>query len=394
MPEDMTIMIVDGGARGHVLSEAYENDPRVKRIVVAPGNDFVGHNRQKDVIIAKDSSLKDPKSLLNVAQRYKPDLVDVAQDDALALGTVNLLRDNGFAALGPTAEAARIESSKVWSRDFMARHEIPSPAFKSFTDSREAIEYLRLEYGKKGNKNKLLFEKADGLCGGKGALRSRSLREGIANVKYMSNFGTAGSNFVIEDGIVGKDGRAGEEFSYVVITDGHTYRSFKPGQDNKLAKNFDEGDQTGGMGANAPAQVVTLEIAAKTERCIITRAIAGMAKEGLPYVGILYVGGMEVDGDPYVVEFNARPGDPETQVMWPGVKNYPEMVLAALKGRLSEVKLRDDIKYRWCVVGASRGYPGDYTQAKGKIIYGLEEAAKLRGISIYGAGITIQDGKF
>jgi len=390
MPEDITIMIVDGGARGHVLSEAYENDPRVKRIVVAPGNDFVGHNRQKDVVIAKDCSLKDPNSLLAVAQKYKPDLVDVAQDDALDLDTVGLLRANGFPAFGPTRKETIIESSKIWSRGFMLEYDIPSPAFATFSSVDQAVSHLKVEYEK--NPDKLLFQKANGLCGGKGALKSRSLKEGIENVRRMKDFGEAGSCFLIEDGIVRKDGSTGEEFSYVVITDGKTYQAFKPAQDNKLAENFDKGEQTGGMGANAPALVVTRELANKIKGNIISRAIAGMSKEGRPYVGILYVGGMEADGEPVVIEFNARPGDPEAQVMWPGVTNYPEMVLKALDGKLDEVRMADDTRYRWCVVGASRGYPGPVE--KGKRIYGLKEAAKLRGVKIYGAGIAVQDGKF
>lgn len=394
MTEYMTVMIIDGGARGHVLSESYENDPCVKRIIVAPGNDFVVYNRGKEVIIAKDSSLKDPKSLLTIAQKYKPDLTDVAQEDALALGMVDLLKTNGFNVFGHIQEAAIIEWDKEWSRGFMKRHDIPSTHFTSFDFDEEmsARMYVRDRYN--DNPETLLFVKASGLCAGKGALACRSLNQAYENIARMKGFGKAGRKFLIEDGIVGKDGTVGEEFSYVVITDGHTYRAFKPGQDNKLAKTFDEGEQTGGMGANAPALVVTREVAAKVERRIVMPAIKGMAEEGHTYAGILYVGGMLVDNEPVTVEFNARPGDPETQVMWPGVANYPEMVLASLEGKLSEVRMRDDIKYRWCVVGASRGYPGDYLQAKGKRIYGMEEAGKLRGISIYGAGILIQDGKF
>src|SRR3989338_3846571 len=137
MPEDMTVMVVDGGARGHVLSEAYENDPRVKKIIVAPGNDFIGHDRQKEVIIAKDCSLKNPASLLAVAKKYSPDLVDVAQDDALALGTVELLTADCFRAFGPTMNAARIEWDKAWSREFMFDKGIPSPRFRTFARETE-----------------------------------------------------------------------------------------------------------------------------------------------------------------------------------------------------------------------------------------------------------------
>ena len=390
MPEDMTVMIVDGGARGHVISELYENDPRVKRIVVAPGNDGIGYKRKKDVIIAKDSSLKDPNSLLAVARKYSADLVDVAQDDALALGTVDLLRANDFLAFGATKDASQIEWDKGWSRDFMKRHDIPSPHFEIYDiDSMpnakgRSIEYVRSRYAE--GPNTILYVKAAGLCAGKGALRCTNLQEALLNIDAMQSFGTSGRRFVIEDGMTG------EEFSYVVISDGLVYRGFMPGQDNKLSENFDRGDQTGGMGANAPA-LVAMPMIPDIRREIITPAISGMNEEGRPFAGILYLGGMEVHGKPSVVEFNARPPDPETQVMLPGVENYPELVLAATCRRLNEITPKIDQKFRWCVVGASRGYPNNYSQAKGKRIYGLDEAAELDGVKIYSAGIEVRDGK-
>lgn len=390
MPEDMTVMIVDGGARGHVLSEAYENDPRVRRIIVAPGNDFIGHNREKEFIIAKDCSLKDPNSLLAAAKKHKPDLVDVAQDDALALGTVDLFLKEGFGlTFGATQKASRIEWDKEWSREFMHHYDIPSPRSRGYGPDtlHEAEADLRARYAE--NPDAWVFEKAFGLCGGKGALDSRNLEQGFANIQRLRTFGPAGERFVIEDGMVG------EEFSYVVISDGKTYRGFKPAQDNKLSHNFDLGEQTGGMGANAPA-LVALPLLDETEKRIIRPTIKGMHEEEADYLGILYLGAMHVDGHPKVVEFNARPPDPEAQVIWPGISNYPELVLAAIQGRLHEVGVVQDNMYRWCVVGAARGYPNskEAAKVKGKRIYGLEEAKHIGGVSIYGAGIDVVDGKF
>src|SRR3989338_4639490 len=271
----------------------------------------------------------------------------------------------------------------------MERYNIPSPRSRGYGPDNldEAEADLRARYDE--NPDAWVFEKAFGLCGGKGALDSRTLEQGLDNVRRLKAFGVAGERFVIEDGMIG------EEFSYVVISDGKTYRGFKPAQDNKLSENFDRGDQTGGLGANAPS-LVALPMMEETRERIIRPAIDGMREEDADYVGILYLGAMDVNGHPKVVEFNARPPDPEAQVIWPGLSNYPELVLAATQGRLHEVDVVQDNMYRWCVVGAARGYPNskEAAKVKGKRIYGLEEARRLSGISIYGAGIDVVGGRF
>src|SRR3989344_4870844 len=239
MPEDMTVMVIDGGARGHVLSEAYEKDPRVKRVIVAPGNDFIGHRRDKEVIVAKNCSLKDPASLLTVAHKHGADLVDVAQDDALALGTVDLMQDSGFMTFGASRAASEIEWDKLHSREFMKRHGIPSTDFIGYDTNAmpdaivDAKEYARIVY--EANPDELIFVKAVGLAAGEGALSCRSREEAWRNIDRMKSFGNAGKRFVVERGICNEDGTLGEEFSYTVISDGITYRAFKPAQDNKLA---------------------------------------------------------------------------------------------------------------------------------------------------------------
>lgn len=387
MTQHLSIMIVGSGAREHTISNAYERSPQVNRIIVAPGNDFIGYRRQKEVVIDKECSLKDPGSILALAKKYKPDLIDVAQDDALALGTVDLLEENGFLVFGPRKASARIEWDKKWSREFMRRHGIPHPEFRYFNDEDQAKRYAEELYGE--DPNRLIYTKATGLCSGKGALKSTNLEQTIKNIERMKTFPDgAGDLFLIEKGLIG------EEFSYYAISDGKTYHLFKSAQDNKTILNFDEGDQTGGMGAVSPA-MITSQFAEQIEQEMISRAIEGMALEKNHYKGILYLGGIIVDGKPKNIEYNARWGDPECQVVLPSVEtDYVDIVLASLEGRLDEIQVQQDNKTRICVVGSSRGYPNDYSKVRGKRIYGLEEAMEMDGITILGAGVDVEDGRF
>lgn len=382
-----SVLIIGSGAREHAISRAYEKSPQVERIIIAPGNDFIRYNRQKEVVIEKECSLKDPTSLLRVAEKYQPDLVDVAQDDALASGAVDILQENGFLAFGPTKQAARIEWDKRWSREFMQRHHIPCPNFRYFDSETEGMRYVMGLYEKEPAK--LLYVKAAGLCSGKGALKSKNIGEAIMNVKRMKDLpNKAGELFLVEEGLVG------EEFSYYAISDGKTYHSFKSAQDNKTALNFDEGPQTGGMGAVSPARV-TENLSGGIENSLISKAIEGMASDGNPYKGILYLGGVVVDGTPMNIEYNARWGDPECQVVLPSVEtDYIDIVIACLEGKLDKVEILQDDKTRVCVVGASKGYPNDYSRVKGKRIYGLEDAMEMEGITLLGAGVKVQEGKF
>ncbi len=384
--EDLTILLIGSGAREHTISCAYEKSPNVKRIIVAPGNDFISHKRKKEVIVDKSCSLKNPSTLLEIARKYKPDLVDVAQDDALAFGTVDILEREGFVVFGPRKQAARIEWDKKWSREFMQRHEIPQPRFRYFENEADGEQYVKELYA--SNPSKLLYVKATGLCSGKGALKSTSLDEAVKNIIRMKDFPNgAGKIFLVEEGL------EGEEFSYYAISDGRTYKLFKSAQDNKTVFNFDEGDQTGGMGVVSPA-LVTEPIKEEIEQQQISRAVRGMASEQNPYKGILYLGGIVVNGNPVNIEYNARWGDPECQVVLPSVEtDYLEIVKVCLEGKLSELNIKQDNKTRVCVVGASRGYPNDYSQVKGKRIFGIDEVMGMEGINIFGAGIDVIEGK-
>ena len=387
MAQHLSVMIIGSGAREHAISQAYEKSPQVDRIIVVPGNDFIEYKRQKEVLIDKNCSLKDPFSILGIAKKYRPDLIDVAQDDALASGTVDLLQENGFQVFGPTKQAARIEWDKRWSREFMQRQQIPHPHFRYFDSEERGINYIKEVYSQESGQ--LLYIKAASLCSGKGALKSTSLDEAIRNIRRMKSFpNEAGNVFLVEEGLVG------EEFSYYAISDGQTYQLLKSAQDNKTVFNFDYGDQTGGMGAISPANV-TDSISFEIEENLISKAINGMASEGVPYKGMLYLGGMAVNGKPVNIEYNARWGDPECQVVLPSLEtDYVEVVVACLEGRLKDVQVRQDGQTRVGVVGTSRGYPNDYSAVKGKRIYGLEEAMEMEGITIFGAGMEVRNGRF
>lgn len=386
-----SVMVVDGGARGHVISEAYEKSDDVERIIVVPGNGLIPFRREKEVLADGNCGLTDPHSILALAEKYKPDLVDVAQDDALAVGTVDLLQDNGFTAFGPTREAARIEWDKVWSRRLMKKHGIPHPGFRSFSSENgyEARRHLEELYSE--NPERLVYVKAAGLCAGKGALDAGNLQEALSRVEQMSGFGNAGKYFVIEEGLVG------EEFSCYALTDGKYYNITKSAQDNKRVFDNDRGGQTGGMGATAPA-MVTQGIMERVDEEMIRRAIRGMSSEDIPYRGILYLGGILLEnGDIMNIEYNSRWGDPEVQAILPGfTTDYLKTVESIITGRFGETgtAISEDDMVRICVVGASRGYPGDYSAVKGKEIRGLDDAMKTDGVRIFGAGISEQDGGF
>jgi len=380
------VMVVDSGARGHVISKAYENNWDVDKIIVVGGNDFVGFERDKEVVVDRNCSMKDSNSILDLAIKYKPDLVDVAQDDALAVGAVDLLLENGFEVFGPTKDAARLEWDKAFARELMKEHSIPHPDFTVFTDVGKAYEHTINLYNE--NPDSLVYVKAAGLCAGKGALAARNLMEAHNAIDAMSGFKEAGKTFLIEEGM------EGEEYSAYVVTDGVNYYKFKTAQDNKRAFNNDEGLQTGGMGAVAPSVVGEREIDVMDD-LIIRPTIRALQERGTPYKGILYVGGMDTLKGTKVVEFNSRWGDPEVQAVLPLLKtDYLDLVQGVVTGNLNNVKFdQSHDNVRVCVVGASRGYPGDYSNVKGKRIFGLEEAMMF-GVDVYGAGIKMEDGKF
>ena len=344
------VLITDSGARGEVLQHVYSKSSEVDNVIIS-----------KETI---------PKSILEIARRLQPDLIDVAQDDALALGAVDLLQSNNFRVFGPNKKAAKIESSKVFSRRFMERHNIPHPDFEVFDSEEQAIVYVSHLYSK--NPEKLVFIKADGLCKGKGALKSTSLDEAIENIRRMKSFGASGRRFLVEEGLTGNSS------------------TLFPVNPSSTLFPVEEG-----LTGNKVEELVTSGLEDRIEREFISPVIEGMREEKIPFIGVLYFGGILVDDNLSNIEYNARWGDPEAQVVLPGLEtDYFSLVNACLEGRLEGVEIKQDKKTRLCIVGASRGYPDDYSKVLGKRIFGLEKAMKMPGVLVFKAGIDVKGEEF
>lgn len=371
----MKILIIGSGGREHIIAEKYAECKRVTVVFVAPGNDFMEETNKKIRIVPHIHQL-DLEKIVAFAKKEKVDLVDVAMDDPLAQGAIDLLLKNGIAAFGPTKKAAEIEWSKTWSRDFMKKYKLPTPHYQSFTNEKKAIAYI----------SKLpeqpLFIKASGLALGKGALFAGNRKEAIAAIKEMKNFGNAGKEFLIEECLFG------EEFSLFAICDGKSYTILGNAQDHKRALDNDKGLNTGGMGCVSPTGSLTPSIIRIIEQKILKPFMKGMKEEGRPYTGILYLGGMITKKGVQIVEFNARWGDPEAEVILPGIKNdYIDIVQAVLNHSLHKLTIKVDNKVRISIAGYAHGYPDDYSAVKGKEIFGLDLALHPRGVNVFGAGI-------
>lgn len=388
-----TVLVVGGGGREHALSLLYEQSPSVDKVVVGPGNDFIAFGREKEVLIDPTVSLKDPETMVAAARRHGADLVDVAQDDALAAGAVDALTSAGLLPWGPTKAAARLEWDKEWAREQMAAAGVPHPAYRGFpiTEDGVAMGYALDRIRETGAP---VFIKAVGLCGGKGALRARDAKEVRGALDEMLRLGKAGQRFLVEDQIGGAEG--GEEFSAYAVSTGYDWTLLPVAQDHKRRDNFDKGPQTGGMGTYAPAKVGDgrkPEIFCQLTSPILRR----MRDNGTPFVGVLYVGGMATGSGKErklsVVEYNVRWGDPEAQAILPGIcGDYFKEVMDAIEGE--KPVMQHDRRVRVCVVGAARGYPGDVNAVKGKEIQGLERAMRMRGVHVLGAGMKVQDDRF
>lgn len=387
-----TVLVVDGGGRGSVLVDKYAQSEYVERVIAVPGNDLMGINTDKPVQTYPRLKTTSIPEILEICERGGVSLVDVAQDNAVEAGLVNALTGIGIPTVSPTRDAGQIEWDKAWAREFGERHDIPQPSFKICLSEQEGIEYLQ------NQPDQPWFVKAAYLAEGKGALPARNNKEAIQRVLEMRRLKDAGRVFLIEKWLKGEDG-SGEEFSTYVFSDGEHYKMVGSAQDHKRANNFDEGENTGGMGCSTPPLVLTPELLREVELKIFDRAILGLSTEGRPYKGVLYLGGMVIKQrgqmSPYVIEFNARWGDPEAQVILPGLLNdLFEVSMAIVRGDISALRLRVDHKSRIVITGASKGYPGDYEAVKGKQIYGLDEVRRINDIKVYGSGVRVRDGKY
>ncbi len=384
----MKILIVGSGGREHAIAIAYAKSKEVNSVFVAPGNDFMPLTNKK-IKTLPEILMGDFENLLSFIKKEKVDLIDVAQDDVIAAGYVNKLKEEGFQTFGPTKEAAEIEWSKDWARNFMKKYKLPAPIFKSFSRDIEAVTYVN------SLDHQLLFIKASGLALGKGVIKAENKQQAKEAILSMKQFGKAGETFLIEEGLVG------EEFSLFVFCDGKNYVITKSSQDHKTIFNGDKGPNTGGIGCVSPTASVTPKLIIEIEKTIIRPTLLGLIKEGRPYMGILYLGGIVTrsassgQAEVKIIEFNSRWGDPEAEVIIPSIKtDYLTIIQSILNQKLSKIKIKFDKKVRISVAGCANGYPTDYSKAKGKKIYGLLEATKLPGVSVYSSGISEKDGNF
>jgi phosphoribosylamine--glycine ligase len=354
----MKILLIGSGGREHALAWKMAQSPKVEKIFVAPGN---AGTALEDKVENIQILVEDIQGLLDFAKENEINLTVVGPEVPLVLGVVDTFAEAGLRCFGPTKGAAQLEGSKAFSKDFFARHKIPTAAYANFTDIDQAVAYIK-EQGAP------IVIKADGLAAGKGVILAQSENEAIDAVKDMlagNTFGEAGHRVVIEEFL------SGEEASIIVIADGKNYLSMATSQDHKARDNGDKGPNTGGMGAYSPAPVVTPEISEKIMRDVIEPTIKGMADEGHPFTGFLYAGVMiDSNGDSKVLEYNVRFGDPETQpVMMRLQSDIVALMESALDGNLDKESIQWDSRSAVGVVMAAGGYPDTYE--KGKVIAGL-----------------------
>ena len=372
----MRVLLVGGGGREHALAWKLAQSPRLGRLVAAPGNPGIA--RHAECAAVRDNEID---ALVALAKRESVDLVVVGPELPLSLGLADRLREAGLAVFGPSQAAARLESSKAFSKDLMARYGIPTARFKIFQDAAAARRFCR-ELGVP------LVVKADGLAAGKGAIVCRTLDEADGALRYCLEegaFGAAGRIVVVEEFM------EGEEASFFVVTDGMSALRFQAAQDHKTIFDGDRGPNTGGMGAYSPAPVMEAATERRVMDEIVTPTIAAMAKEGAPYAGVLYVGLMITKDGPRVVEFNCRFGDPECQAILPRLdEDILPVFDAVARGRGLPASLRWRPESSVCVVLASRGYPA--APKVGDPISGLDDAGALPGVNVFHAGTARRDG--
>lgn len=373
------ILVIGGGGREHALAWKIAQSPRVEKVYVAPGNagTFLEKRLENVAINADDIS-----SLLEFAKENSIDLTVVGPEVPLVEGIVDIFTAADLRCFGPSKAAAQLEGSKAFTKDFLARHQIPTAAYGNFTGIDEAIAYVH-EQGAP------IVIKADGLAAGKGVILAQSEDEAIAAIKDMlagNAFGKAGHRVVVEEFLTG------EEASFICMVDGEHILPMATSQDHKARDNGDEGPNTGGMGAYSPAPVVTAEIHDRIMQDVIEPTVRGMAEEGRPFTGFLYAGVMiDADGVPKVLEYNVRFGDPETQPIMMRLKSdLVELIEAALDNRLDQVTIDWDSRAALGVVMAAGGYPDSYQ--KGAIIQGLD-IANHDDCKVFHAGTASNDGE-
>ena len=367
------ILLLGSGGREHAIAKKLAASPRCGKLYIAPGN---GGTSQEGENISLDEN--DPAAVAAFAKDHGCGMVVIGPEAPLVVGVADAVREAGIPCFGPGAEGAQMEGSKLFSKQLMERAGVPTAAYGSFTDEQSALDYVNAQGAP-------LVVKADGLAAGKGVIVATELEQALDAVHecFSGAFGDAGNTVVVEEMLTGP------ECSLLAFTDGITVRPMATSQDHKRALEGDLGPNTGGMGVYSPVPIVTPE-EHETMVAIMHQTVEQLHREGIDYRGCLYGGFMLTPAGPKVLEFNARFGDPETQVILPRLQNdLVDVMLACAEQRLDEVELS------WCddwavsVVLTSAGYPGSYE--KGKVITGIEDAEALDGVTVYHAGTREQD---
>ncbi|MFA0147951.1 phosphoribosylamine--glycine ligase [Vibrio lentus] len=369
----MNVLIIGAGGREHALGWKAAQNPNVETVFIAPGNAGTALEPKLENV---NIGVEDITGLVAFAQEEKIELTIVGPEAPLVIGVVDAFREVGLPIFGPTQAAAQLEGSKAFTKDFLARHEIPTGYYSNFTEIEPAIAYVR-EQGAP------IVVKADGLAAGKGVIVAMTLEEAEDAIKDMlagNAFGEAGSRVVIEEFL------EGEEASFIVMVDGSSVLPMATSQDHKRVGDKDTGPNTGGMGAYSPAPVVTPEIHNRILEEVIYPTVRGMDAEGAPYTGFLYAGLMiDADGTPKVIEYNCRFGDPETQpIMMRMESDLVDLCLMAIDEKLDEAESKWDPRASIGVVLAAGGYPADY--AKGDVI--SLPTSEVEGQKVFHAGTT------
>ena len=371
----MNILILGGGGREHALAWAVMQNPKCDKLIVAPGNAGIAA-----IAECADLDVLDGGAVAEFAEANAIDLVIVGPEAPLAAGVADRLREAGLAVFGPSQEAARLEASKAFTKEICDAAGAPTAAYARFTEAGPARAHVR-------RAGAPIVIKADGLAAGKGVIVAMDEAQALAAIDDMfgGEFGAAGAEVVIEEFMTG------EEASYFVLCDGETALPLGTAQDHKRAFDGDAGPNTGGMGAYSPAPILSEAVAARALDEIVRPTLAEMARRGTPYQGILYVGLMIEDGQPRLVEYNVRFGDPECQVLMMRLgAQVLDLIQAATEGRLAEARVNWADDHAMTVVMAARGYPGAYD--KGSVIRGLDALPETASQMCFHAGTAQRDG--
>ncbi len=365
------VLVIGSGGREHVLCWKIAQSPRVEKVYCAPGNAGISQHAE-----CVDIKASDMEALASFAKEQQIGLTIVGPEDPLASGMVDYFRQNGLVVFGPSAKAAAIEASKVFTKNLLSSANIPTGRYRVFEDPSHALEYVKNVTGVP------VALKADGLAAGKGVILPRTIEEAEDAINLIMRdkaFGDAGNRIVVEEFLTG------EEASFMAVTDGKNVLPLATSQDHKPVFDYDRGPNTGGMGAYSPAPVVNDDLFLQVMNMIMKPTVKAMADAGRTYEGVLYGGLIIRNGTAKVIEFNCRFGDPEAQPILMRMKtDLVDVIEAALEGRLDNTEIEWDTRAAVCVVLASGGYPGSYE--KGKVINGLDEVAQMEDVMVFHAG--------